>query len=506
MNKLKNLLYILGISLVVALTGCSEPDDEITSLDYDRLFSPTDLQAKVVNKVNVTLLWNAVKGAESYQIEIYDNEACEGTPVKTAQATTNPFTIEGLNGDTKYWVRVKAVGATESKWVVASFTTDINSVLLSIEIGDITANDFTIRWTPGVTATKVTLKPKSGGSTIEYSIPSADATSGVAKVSGLDPSTEYDVVLYNGSQRIGLTTIETLAEGTVFVYPEDDLATIISSASDGDMFMLMPGTYDVAELNISSSITINAASAEDKPVLASTIIRPENGAAVTLKNLVLDGTGSTGDQTIVYPAGEFGDLLIDGCELKNYTKGTLYVNNATKIASVTITNCLYHEIECNGGDFIDFRNGIAETFTFKYNTVYNSALARDLFRMDAGGSSNFSDVTSIITIEENTFYKVCNGTSRRILYIRLAKHEIYFNKNIIAETQGYYSNQAATTITEMLNNNYFNAPNFTASTQTNAKNDTGSTYTTLDPQFKDADNGDFTLQNISLNVGDPRWR
>jgi hypothetical protein len=251
-------------------------------------------------------------------------------------------------------------------------------------------------------------------------------------------------------------------------------------------------------------MTFEGASASDKPVLLSTIIRPENGANVTLKNLILDGTGSTGDQTIVYPAGEFETLSIDGCEIKNYVKGALYVNNATKISSMTITNCLYHDIECNGGDFIDFRNGLTETFTFKNNTVYNSALARDLFRMDAGGSTNFPDVKSIITIENNTFYKICDGTSRRILYIRLASHEINFNKNIIAESLGYYTNQAATTIENMSQNNYFNAPNYTASSTTGAKNDTG-TYTNLDPQFKDPATGDFTVQNVMVTAGDPRW-
>src|SRR5690606_5867141 len=132
---------------------------------------------------------------------------------------------------------------------------------------------------------------------------------------------------------------------------------------------------------------------------------------------------------------------------------------------------------------------------------------RDLFRMDAGGSNTDPNVTSIITIRNNTFNQVCDGTSRRVLYIRLAKNEITFTKNIIANTQGYYSNQSATNITSMSDNNYFNAPNFTASTTSNAKNDTG-VFTTEDPGFANPAEGDFTISNENLKfnqIGDPRW-
>jgi len=127
--------------------------------------------------------------------------------------------------------------------------------------------------------------------------------------------------------------------------------------------------------------------------------------------------------------------------------------------------------------------------------------------MDAGGSTNFPGITSVIHISNNTFNKVCDGTSRRILYIRLASNQITFTKNILANTLGYYSNQTATNIVAMANNNYWNAPNFTASTTSNAKNDTG-VYTTLDPGFINAAEGNFKVSNAVLIenlIGDPRW-
>lgn len=513
-NIFKKITYILTLSVALFATGCGDDiDDEITSVDTSRLFSPTDVEALVINRTEVQVTWDAVSKAESYTIEIYDEATgASGTPVKQIAGilfSELPYTISGFEGETSYLLRVKAISeaVSESKWTEATFKTGTEQILSPVDIAnDLEATWVTLRWIAGATATEIVLTPGD----ITYTVTAADIAAGAATITGLTPETKYEAILKNGTKTRGTVQFETPLDldGAIQVFPEDDLAAIVAAANDGDVFALMPGTYNVATLNITKSVSLKGVRPADRPILMGTIIRPAEGAGVNLKDLILDGTGSTGDQTLVYEAGQFGALVIDGCEIKNYTKGAMYVSNATKIASVSITNCLYHDIECNGGDFIDFRNGLAVTFTFKNNTVYNSALARDFFRMDAGGSTNFPGVESIITIENNTFYKVSNGNNRRMLYIRLASHKIYFNKNILSETEGYYTNQAATTITEMNNNNYHNAPNFTGSTQANAKNDTGSTYTSLDPGFANAAGADFTISNpnlISKGTGDPRW-
>lgn len=507
MNKLKNLIYALGISLMIILPGCSDPDDEITKIDYDRLFSPTELSSRVVELTGVDLKWNTVRYADSYTIELFKEETMERIPAKLVEGITKgEVSLTGLEEDTKYWVRVKAVGndIAESKWVTTNFTTGFKNLYLPIQIGDIAATYMTLRWTAGANVSKIVLTPK-GGTAITHTLTASEITAGIAKIADLKPSTEYSVILYDGVKRAGEAKITTLAEGTVFVYPEDDFASMLTEAKDNAAFLLMPGTYTIPTLEVSKKVAIEGASSTDKPILSSTILKPIVGADIKLKNLIFDGTGSTGDQTIVYPEGDFTSLEMDGCIIRNYVKGTLYVSGKTKIENVNITNCIYYDIECNGGDFIDFRKGLPIIFTFKNNTVYNSALARDIFRMDGDASANYPDASTTITIENNTFYKVCDNSGKRILYIRLKNNEIKFNNNIIAETKGYYTNQAATVIVSMSKNNYFNAPNFTASTQTGAQNDTGSSYTTLDPQFEDATNGNFTVKNKNVTVGDPRW-
>ncbi|KAA6351633.1 hypothetical protein EZS27_001024 [termite gut metagenome] len=233
------------------------------------------------------------------------------------------------------------------------------------------------------------------------------------------------------------------------------------------------------------------------------------GVGLELMDLVLDGTGAaTGNQAIIYTEGTFGDLKIENCEIKKYVKGTLYVSDKSLIESVTITGCIYSNIDCTGGDFIDFRKGLTKTLTFTNNTVCNSATSRDLFRMDADGSTNFPEIKSIVTIANNTFDNVCS-TSGRMLYIRLANHEVTFNKNIISNSLGTYyaSSQYVLTIAQMSQNNYYEAPNYTTAA-TNRKIDTSSDLTQLNPGYSNASGGIFKVTNaqlISDGIGDPRW-
>lgn len=102
-----------------------------------------------------------------------------------------------------------------------------------------------------------------------------------------------------------------------------------------------------------------------------------------LYQLVLDGTGTDGSQTIEYKtSGAFGDLTIKGCEVKNYTKGFIYINTTAVTNTINIDNCLIHVIECNGGDFIDSRKGGWNNLNLTNSTIYNSAAKRDIFRAD----------------------------------------------------------------------------------------------------------------------------
>jgi hypothetical protein len=518
MNKFFKLSFFTA-TLIAALfiTGCTDDiADEIKELETSRLFSPTGLEARIVNQTSVRLTWKPVKNAVSYNIEIYENALLDfsGTPVKTVSNVfieQLPYTIPGLAGETSYSVRVNALGAeiTESKWISAVFKTDAEQILFLVDPEEITATGVTLRWPAGQVATTVRLNPGE----ITRTLTTAEVAAGIVEITGLESETEYTAHLMNDNKVRGKVTFTTLIDigSSIIVKPEDDLKAIIEAANEGDIFALMPGNYAIGDnIHIYKTIEIIGAVPVDRPVINGAALRMWGGAGLRLKDLILDGTtAADGNQTIIYnevlTAGQtYGDVVIEDCLIRNYVKGVFYVNIAALIESVSISNTIYHNIQASGGDFIDFRSGVAKKFDFFHNTVYNSAPDRDLFRMDAGGSTNFPSVNSIITIRNNTFHNIIGVNTRRILYIRLATHEITVSKNIFSETLANYSNQTATKVVSMTGNNYFNSPSL--QTITFAVHDTGGT--TFNPGFANAAAGNFTVSHEELKynrIGDPRW-
>ncbi|MCA5004003.1 DUF4957 domain-containing protein [Sphingobacterium bovistauri] len=512
--KTIKLFGLMAITMSLTFSACdSKLTEEITALNLDRALSPTDVIAQVVERTNVRLNWKKVNKAVSYSIEFYDNPTGTGTATKridNIQYDQLPYTVEGLDGETEYLVKVQAIGenTADSKWSSVLFTTGTEQILRAVNPEETTSSSAILRWPAGLNATSVEVSP--GNKTIPVN--ATHITNGAITIEGLGSDISYTAKLMNGAKIRGTITFTTmLGDNVTKVGPTDDFVATLASLQDGDIVALEPGEYNVnADVTIDKSITIQGYRPADKPVLKGLIIKLKAGAGLNIKDVVMDGTGnSSGNQSVFYDDDmSYGELTIENSEFRNYVKGLLYVNKKARISKVTYSNNLIYNIECNGGDFIDFRSGLADEFNFRNNTVYNSALARDFFRMDAGGSTNFPGVQSKIYIENNTFHKILAGTSNRLLYVRLASHQIYFNKNIVSEANGVHSNQASTTITQMNQNNYHLSPNFTAGTASNVRNDTGN-FTLLNPQFTNASSGNFTVGNLDLKlneIGAARWR
>ncbi|SFH42975.1 DUF4957 domain-containing protein [Pedobacter insulae] len=518
----RNYIYtsVFFLMTLVAFSGCKDDMmDEVTKLEVDRAFSPTGLTANVINRTDIRLTWKAVNNAKTYTVEVFENADFSGTPVKSIKDIPFlqvPYTVTGLAGDTQYAIRVKAAGegVEDSKWITASLKTDSEQILQTVNPAKLTATSVAINWPAGQPATTITINPGN----ITRAVTAPEVAAGEAIVTGLTGETLYTAKLFNGTKTRGTITFTTPLDlgGATLVLPSDDLAAMIAGASAGEVLALMPGTYNInADITINKSIALKGARPSDKPIIKGMVVRIRGNAGLDLKDLVLDGTGAQNDnQAIIYDEASdiaYGNLAIENCAIKNYVKGVLYANVKALIESVNFKGNIISDVECVGGDLLDFRNGIAKTYNFLNNTVYNAALARDFFRMDAGGGNNFPTVTSVITISNNTFYGILNGASNRLLYIRLPKQEIYFTKNIVANSNGILTNQASTQIVagNFIANNYFNAPTFMGGSATSgAKYDTGS-FTTLNPGFANPAAGNFTLTEFTLKangIGDARWR
>ena len=517
--------YLLGLATIITVSSCSDQMDEITSLILDRNYAPVELTAKVVNKTNVKLTW-VKSNADSYTIEVFQDDSLTfaGTPVKTItniQASDIPYTVNSLQGETNYSFRVKAVtkddASRDSKWSTAYVETEAENILSAVnEETDITATTVTLNWPAGQTATSIvaTNNDSFASNVITHTITADEIAAGKATISGLTPETNYTLKLYNNTKTRGTVKVKTAIDlgGATLVKAGSDLKTCIDNANDGDVLALMPGTYPINTIDgnmpLNKSIAIKSVRSYDKAIIQGGF-QLSNGAALSLTQLVLDGNNNT---TIKYvadykTAGKFGDLTIEGCDVKGYTGGVYYVNIAADITNLKINNSIIHNIS-TASDFMDCRLGAIHNLTFTNNTVY-AISCRDFFRYDNKASS-FPGVTPYINVDHNTLDGL-GSVNKGVFYVRFTGTSIAFTNNIVSNSTGLFCKFAPTSIPNFSGNNYYNSPNFVEATddKTNVGitvyDNTGTSY---NPSYADYTNHDFTVKSEDLKsskTGDPRW-
>lgn len=517
--------YMLGLATIITVSSCSDQMDEITSLILDRNYAPVELTAKVVNKTNVKLTW-VKSNADSYTIEVFQDDSLTfaGTPVKTItniQASDIPYTVNSLQGETNYSFRVKAVtkddASRDSKWSTAYVETEAENILSAVnEETDITATTVTLNWPAGQTATSIvaTNNDSFASNVITHTITADEIAAGKATISGLTPETNYTLKLYNNTKTRGTVKVKTAIDlgGATLVKAGSDLKTCIDNANDGDVLALMPGTYPINTIDgnmpLNKSIAIKSVRSYDKAIIQGGF-QLSNGAALSLTQLVLDGNNNT---TIKYvadykTAGKFGDLTIEGCDVKGYTGGVYYVNIAADITNLKINNSIIHNIS-TASDFMDCRLGAIHNLTFTNNTVY-AISCRDFFRYDNKASS-FPGVTPYINVDHNTLDGL-GSVNKGVFYVRFTGTSIAFTNNIVSNSTGLFCKFAPTSIPNFSGNNYYNSPNFVEATddKTNVGitvyDNTGTSY---NPSYADYANHDFTVKSEDLKsskTGDPRW-
>jgi hypothetical protein len=519
MKKIYLKSIVFGLA-TVALASCSDVADEITSIVYNRNFSPTSVEAKVRNRTNIELSWNLGDGVTNYNVEVYANDSLTfaGSPVQSFSVTPDqvPVLITGLDGETQYSFRVQATdgdATRDSKWSGVYAKTEAEQLFKNVKEEDIKAKEVTLRWTAGEEAATVTLTPGN----IVYNITAADIAAGAATVTGLTPETEYTAVMAraNGKTRgkISFTTGVYLEETDILVKAGSNIAQAITDAPEGYRLIVEPGTYGIAtdeaafggSVTVSKNLTIKGLRQNDHPVIQG---RFKVEASLTIDQVTLDGKGTDGGQAFDFTAANTIDhFTVNNSEVTNYTKGFYYVNKAAKINSLVINNCLISNIECDGGDMFDCRAGAILKLNITNNTIWNSCKGRDLVRYD-DKSSNFEGVAPVITLDHNTIVGACNDAGKRILYVRFKGNSINFTNNIVASSAGNFSNQKNTAEPTFSNNIYFEADGFVTSGANANALFVDSEGTILDPQFADAANGNFTIGNDNVKdkkAGDPRW-
>lgn len=507
-------------------TACEDQSSEITSMEHDRLFAPHGIEAKVFDDINARISWIVNTEAGSYDIEVFEDDSLtfEGTPVKTFTGLTAqdmPYDIKGLMGDTKYSARIKAksVALAESKWNGVFFKTSPEQLLASITDAEVTYSSVTISWEEGKKVTGAIVTPGD----IRKEFTTDELAACQATVEGLAGNTEYSIKLLNGTKNCGERSFNTLIDPATALVVPDNYATLqaalAAAVTDSKKLILIKaGTYVEEELSVETDVEIVGERTTDRPVIKGTNFLL-NGGSMVMRNVIIDGDGSKNHVFDYKITGNYSALEVKNCLIRNFDKGLFYLNTTSLVESITFDNCLINKVECNGSDFMDTRKGAYKTLTFTNNTVWESCTERDFVRYD-NKASDFPGISSVINVSNNTLVGISNSSSKRIMYVRFddkntkdqKENSIIFKNNLVTDTDAYFSKQSETDESpECSNNNYYNAKNAgiilvkVNDVETALFTDKG---TTLNPQFKDAANGNFTITNKDLKinkVGDPRW-
>lgn len=517
---------IIALSLLLTcpiIYSCSDNIlSEITTLETSRAFSPTDLDARVTDKTNVRLAWKAKENTK-YTIEIFDNAEFSGLAeiTETDILPANvPYTVKGLRGDTNYYVRVKAVQGDieDSKWVTATFKTDPEQIFNPVVLENITAKSVILTWKAEEKVTSIVLTPGN----ITHTVTPQEIAVGSALIEGLSPETTYIAKLLNGAATRGTVSFTTGIDigDAILITNITELKDAIANSVGGESLALVKGEYlfeastsgNPVNVDITKPISIVAAKASERPILRNVSFNVKQGASFKLKDLVVDGSNNAGN-LVVYSAGAYDKLEVEGCLVENFKSGIIYNNDNVapycKINTVMFNNNVFQNFGTSG-EFIDFRYGYPVELAFTNNTVSGQA-ERDFIRIDAIAALGYPASGVKINVSNNTLYGVANYASsvRRLFYVRIpaASHTISFTKNIVAQTSALLANQAATNLVTLSKNNYFNTTNLVSSSVSGAKVDASGT--TLDPGFASPSTGNFKISNsdlISDGIGDPRWR
>lgn len=512
---IKTLLFISSFGLFsVSCDDNIEP--LVEELELARVLSPHGLQAFIRNRTTIELTWNVRDDVDHYIVEFSEDSLLFASIIRTVTVQPDELPVqEVFFGDTRYSARVKGVsaaGVADSKWSAITVLTESENIFLPLPNENIGATEVTLSWPPGSEVTRVVINPGN----VERVISADEKAAGQATITGLTGLTNYTITLYSGNSQRGFVEFRTLVDpdgpNTIEVQPTDDLNSVVAGAAPGSILVLNPGDYQVFTglININKSLTIRGYLPYNKPLLHVQFSILDGAAAVELADLDLDGDGTLNDVVRFNTAGvTYGSLKIDACNIHDFARSFIAGNVASTVNSVEVNNSVVTNVLTSGGDFIDFRNTYVADLKVTNSTFNNSSPGRDFIRMDAASGFSGTGLNSKVLIDHCTLYGVSN-TSDRILYVRFNSNLLTVQNTLIAATDGYYTNQASTSQPVCSNNNYFNAVGFiTEGYVANAKIDISGNYTTLDPGFADAANGDFTISSQSLidrQVGDPRWR
>jgi hypothetical protein len=525
MNRtLKYIGILLGFVTLFATNACKDDiSPVIEELQFDRIFTPLGLEAKISNQTIVSLSWGFNKGIDAYVLEISDDSLQFGNIIHTATVAPDelPYVYELPAGNSTYSARVKGTGsdAAESKWATLAFRSFPENLFNNYEVNMTGLGTVTVNWTPQKAVTSMVFVAETGETAFDIS--DEEMAAGVKNFSNL-PNAAYEIRLMNETKVRG--TQKYVLEGDVLIDAGGDLAWAILSAAPGDVIMLAAGGRFGFEGNmvLDKSVKIKGMDGQMPFVYATSGVKMfEIGSNLTpadslvFQNLYLSGyvDQNVNDQLRgVFDAENdpcnIGSVKFIGCKLYNFGRQIVRLRGGADqtIGEFVVDDCIVHDLGRNSGSYGIFcateTNTNAGIVRISNSTI--DSLQCHFIRYDD------AIACESIIIENCTIDKTPFGSGRYLMDVRNAVISVGIEvKNCIFGSTSYQSEPEIAGI---------RTADGVALTITNSYVTTdfiNTTYSIVDlciplglsstSFWNDPDRGDYSYSLEGVEAGDPRW-
>lgn len=557
MKSIKNILGTASMmALALSATSCTDGNDWDVDGSLSRLFGLNGDKITVETaETSATVTFSAftskaVPSPEYYVFEVSKDSLYEGVEnaniIKFGEdktLTSSPVVLSGLDGDSKYYMRVKAMSSTsnESKWVYykdgSSFKTKAEQIFNNVEATDLFEDHVNLSWTPGADVTHITYANTNDAENIQtINLTDEEKAAGKYTLGGLNPTSTYTITIYKNDVKRGQLQVTTpaampaanfkysLASDVTVISQDliDEIAEKAKAAAGNETnysaTIGIPAGTKVALYGINDSdggktnvtipdgmsVTFFGLAGGDAPTinLDKNFDIAGSHAFIKFQNVKLEenGAGYFINQSKACTVSEF---TLENCEVSNLKTSffRLQGSDAKSIGKLTLKNSIFTKL-CAGYGFIHIDAGSGKGHLDNVEIdgcTFNSICV-------TGKVFIFSKKTDMqdITIKNSTFYN-CNGngqyfvdfntdtfgpstfTIENCIFGKSADEAT--NKNIRSKTPATVANSFRTT-------DFFKV--------IKGVNDTEFSSTQL---FKDPANGDFTIKAGTLKekAGDPRW-
>ena len=559
-KKMKSIKNILGTASMIALTlsatSCTDGNDWDVDGSLSRLFGLNGDKITVETaETSATVTFSAftskaVPSPEYYVFEVSKDSLYEGVEnaniIKFGEdktLTSSPVVLSGLDRDSKYYMRVKAMSSTsnESKWVYykdgSSFKTKAEQIFNNVEATDLFEDHVNLSWTPGADVTHITYANANDAENIQtINLTDEEKAAGKYTLGGLNPTSTYTITIYKNDVKRGQLQVTTPAAmpaanfkyslaSDVTVISQDLIDEIAEKAKDAagnetnySATIGIPAGAKVALYGINDSdggktnvtipdgmsVTFFGLAGGDAPTinLDKNFDIAGSHAFIKFQNVKLEenGAGYFINQSKACTVSEF---TLENCEVSNLKTSffRLQGSDAKSIGKLTLKNSIFTKL-CAGYGFIhvDAGSGAGHVDNVEIDgCTFNSICV-------TGKVFIFSKKTDMqdITIKNSTFYN-CNGSGQYFVDFNadtfgpntFTIENCIFGKSADEATDKNIRSKTPATVA-----NSFRTTDFFKVIK--GVNDTEFSSTQL---FKDPANGDFTIKAGTLKekAGDPRW-